>query len=294
MKTRAPFRLIAVGLTFLAGTFSLPPAPQDSYPESEKGLKQLIENLLRHVKASDKEGFDAAVQGLILPDPAGWFAATFPPEHGEHMVEDYEKLKGSLACDLYNDFGVMVREKWGLAEVYKFEESCGLSVSTTQYPVLAARRTKAPFYSVVFQSGGQGRTLWFFAHVDGGFRFLGPIQLRGLAVASARKDKTAEVEPDSPPRKVRIEGKVTPASLVYREGPVYPERARNAGLQGMVKLKAIGRDGKLKDIEVTSGHCWLVEAALEAVGKWRYKPTLLNGEAIEVVTTIDVAFTFSS
>ena len=62
----------------------------------------------------------------------------------------------------------------------------------------------------------------------------------------------------------------------------------------MVRLNAIiGKDGTIQNLKVISGHPLLVPAAMEAVKQWVYKPTLLNGEPVEVVTSIDVNFTLS-
>lgn len=59
----------------------------------------------------------------------------------------------------------------------------------------------------------------------------------------------------------------------------------------MVRLQAmIGKDGTVQDLKALSGHPWLVGAAIAAVQHWRYQPTLLNGEPVEVLTEIDVTF----
>ena len=50
----------------------------------------------------------------------------------------------------------------------------------------------------------------------------------------------------------------------------------------------------MKKVEVVSGHPLLVQAAGDAVKQWRYKPTTLNGEPVEVDTTVDVMFVISS
>ena len=76
--------------------------------------------------------------------------------------------------------------------------------------------------------------------------------------------------------------------------PVYPPLAKQARIQGVVRLDAIiGKDGTMKDLRAASGHPLLVPAALEAVRQWVYKPTLLNGNPVEVVTVVDVNFTLS-
>ena len=101
-------------------------------------------------------------------------------------------------------------------------------------------------------------------------------------------------EKPATPQRIRIGGSVQQAKLVRQPHPVYPPLAKQARIQGQVKLSAIiSKDGTIQKLEVISGHPLLVPAALEAVKQWVYQPTLLNGEAVEVVTQIDVNFTLS-
>jgi protein TonB len=81
-------------------------------------------------------------------------------------------------------------------------------------------------------------------------------------------------------------------SLIYQVKPVYPDLAKRARVQGAVVLEAtISKDGSIQNLRVVSGHVLLVDAAINAVQQWRYKPTMLNGEPIDVITTITVTFT---
>ena len=81
------------------------------------------------------------------------------------------------------------------------------------------------------------------------------------------------------------------AQLVSRTEPQYPILAKEARIQGTVFLRAIiSREGRITSLEVVSGHPLLVRAALDAVRQWRYRPTLLNGEPVEVETSITVIF----
>ena len=96
------------------------------------------------------------------------------------------------------------------------------------------------------------------------------------------------------PKQIRVGGNVQSAKLVNQPKPAYPPLARQARIQGVVKFNAvIGRDGSIQNLTLVSGHPLLVPAATEAVRQWRYQPTLLNGEPVEVVTQIDVNFTLS-
>src|SRR6266699_3306694 len=81
------------------------------------------------------------------------------------------------------------------------------------------------------------------------------------------------------------------ARLLAQPQPVYPPLARQARIQGNVVLHAIiDKDGRVGELQVISGHPLLVQSALDAVKNWRYQPTQLNGEPVEVDTTITVSF----
>ncbi len=97
-------------------------------------------------------------------------------------------------------------------------------------------------------------------------------------------------KPPQGPRAVVSEG-VQQALLVHRVEPVYPLLARQIHLEGTVQLHAIiGRDGTVRSLEVLNGHPILARAAREAVSEWRYRPTLLSGQPVEVETHITVIF----
>ena len=84
---------------------------------------------------------------------------------------------------------------------------------------------------------------------------------------------------------------VMEARLVHRVQPEYPAPARILHISGMVELRArIGTDGSVRELEVVSGNPILARAAREAVQQWRYQPTRLNGQPVEVETHITVTF----
>jgi protein TonB len=102
-----------------------------------------------------------------------------------------------------------------------------------------------------------------------------------------------EEKPKTPER-IRVGGNVQAAKLVRQPKPMYPPLAKQARIQGTVKFTAvIGKDGTIQNLQLVSGHPLLVQSAQEAVKQWVYQPTLLNGEAVEVITQIDVNFTLS-
>jgi protein TonB len=120
----------------------------------------------------------------------------------------------------------------------------------------------------------------------------------GAALGSVLTSAAAPPPPPPPkavtPKRIRVGGQVESAKLIFRPNPEYPQLAKMARIQGTVRLEAIiSKDGTIQDLHVVSGHPLLVKAALDAVSRWRYQPTLLNGEPVEVVTEVDVNFTLA-
>jgi protein TonB len=103
-------------------------------------------------------------------------------------------------------------------------------------------------------------------------------------------------DPPKPPAKPTIVGgDVQAAKLLKKVVPVYPQLAKQARVSGTVQLiGVIAKDGTIQQLQVASGHPLLVKAALDAVRQWIYRPTLLNGQAVEVIAPIDVIFTLSN
>lgn len=97
------------------------------------------------------------------------------------------------------------------------------------------------------------------------------------------------------PQRIRVGGGVQAASLVQKVDPVYPPLAVQARVQGTVQLNVtINGEGNVVNAQLVSGHPLLVNAAMEAVKQWKYKPTLLNGSPVEVVTQVEVPFALTN
>src|ERR1700674_310428 len=98
----------------------------------------------------------------------------------------------------------------------------------------------------------------------------------------------------APAKRIRVSQGVTTGLLIQKIEPKYPPLALAARIQGQVLLKAIiGKGGEIKELELLSGHPMLAPAAIEAVRQWHYRPFLLNGEPVEVDTTVTVNFQLS-
>ncbi len=116
-----------------------------------------------------------------------------------------------------------------------------------------------------------------------------------VLVISAPESTPGEFVPvpsPPPPHAQRIGGAVMQSQLLSQAKPVYPPLAKAARVQGTVTFETlIGADGHVQNLQLVSGPPLLVPASMEAVQQWVYKPTLLNGNPVEVITTVDVNFT---
>jgi protein TonB len=107
-----------------------------------------------------------------------------------------------------------------------------------------------------------------------------------VEVAKTKPVPVAEAVP------TRVSGGAQAAKLITRVVPAYPPLALRMRVSGTVHLLGIiGKDGRIRDLQVLDGHPMLRQAALEAVRQWIYSPTVLSGQPVEVEAPIDVNFT---
>ncbi|MGA8541674.1 MAG: energy transducer TonB [Terriglobales bacterium] len=116
----------------------------------------------------------------------------------------------------------------------------------------------------------------------------------GILSSTSNAANVPKLAIPAPTKRIRISQGVTEGRLIRKIEPPYPPLAKAARIQGAVVLAAIiSKSGEIQNLVLVSGHPLLVPAALEAVRQWRYRPYLLNGEPVEVETTITVNFQLS-
>jgi protein TonB len=116
----------------------------------------------------------------------------------------------------------------------------------------------------------------------------------GIVSATSNLAAVPKLALPAPPKRIRISQGITEGRILSKVQPEYPTLARSARIQGEVVLSAIiSKTGEIQNLVLVSGHPVLVPAAIKAVQQWRYRPYLLNGEPVEVETTITVHFQLS-
>jgi TonB family protein len=121
---------------------------------------------------------------------------------------------------------------------------------------------------------------------------LGKVQ-QTVTVKAPGQARHATAQATTTPQQIRVGGSVQATNLLRQVKPAYPQIARSQGIEGTVLMNAIiGKDGDLLSVTVVNklADPDLAAAALNAVKQWHYRPTLLNGEPVEVITTITMNF----
>jgi TonB family protein len=147
---------------------------------------------------------------------------------------------------------------------------------------------------------------WMYHHIDGiGDRVI--VQFRDStgagdyrmtidprAVSAIGRVNQQQFENFNSSERVRVPAAIQDKSLVVKIDPIYPPLAMQARVQGTVRFNIlVDKQGKVANVQLISGHPLLVNAAVDAVRQWVYKPTLLNGEPVEVTTQVDVNFSLN-
>jgi TonB family protein len=159
----------------------------------------------------------------------------------------------------------------GIFDATTFERRV-MRLTQNQTRVSVHRRFALVAANVLLAAAVCGAALALSVHVD--------------ALAAGEDQK-----PSAPNRPVNVRADIMDKQILSKVTPVYPVEAKNAGIQGSVALDAIiSKTGEVDRLKVISGPRQLQQSAIDAVRQWTYKPFLLNGEPVEVKTTISVIY----
>lgn len=267
------------------------------YPDSAKGLTALVDDIVQAINKGDAALVKAYMDSLVLADANSWFPDIFEKDLGQESAAEYAEIAPLLPGVLEAAFRKMAEKDATDIKTYRFDGVCDVGINGNIIVLLSLRRHSKPLYEIRFNSGDRSREIWAFAYANGGFRYIGNTRIGfGKSLKETpveHSEVAAQAKPgDSGAPRVRVQGLVQQAKMIHQVQPDYPDAARANHITGTVVLHAIiGKDGQVQQIEVTKGPCILDEAAIRAVRKWRYFPTKLNGEPVEVDTTISVTFT---
>jgi TonB family protein len=254
-------------------------AGESTYPESVEGLKSLLQDVFAAVKAGDLAKSSGYLAAFSIPNHEAWFLKTFGSSEGSRLETRYNELQPKFTEWLQKRIEQAVKDgrtEIGVSRIEKPEEA----QMRLMRAVLGALAQPIKIYTTSDSKSTDDKSPFYlgdFVYVDGGFRYLDRPVLQALSTA--------------PTMRVTVGGNVQRERLVRKVQPEYPQDAKDGKIQGTVVLHVIlGTDGTVQQIQVVSGHPLLVQSALDAMKQWRYQPTLLNGQAVEVDTQVNVIF----
>lgn len=264
-----PPALAAAGQPGASGTY----APIPSYPDSPGGLTKMMKQMLELSAHGGNAALSSYYHALALPNPDAWFASQFGDRDGTNFLESYLRTEQSLpalfADTLQTDTGL----KYDSVDVIRFRDACASDANETEYPILAAREQQGtPLYEVRFLKNGGYRWLFPFAYVDGGFRYLGNLEIV------------------APPNNF-LSPNIQQPKLIKEVQAVYPMGINMPGNTGNVRLWGIiSADGSVRDLHVIRGTCPYVKATIDAVKKWRFTPLMVDGKPQDMVYPFQYSF----
>jgi len=257
-----------------------PPDPAaPAIPNSPTGLQSQLEEIVRMKNKKELKRREQLISELRIPDPDAWFASAFGDDDGGKLAATYKNSWEGFEdrfTNMMTDFAQQGRTNISVKEISlpakPVAEGQNQPAATDAKPVTI-------FYSAAAAQGSESG--WPFpgvyTYVQGAFRLV--------------NWQTLYVLPYVKPTRMRIGGNVALAKLVQKVNPVYPAEARKNKVSGSVVLHVVeGMDGHILQVEVVSGPPELIDAAIEAVRQWRYSPTLLNGDPVEVDTKVEIVF----
>ncbi len=252
------------------------------YRDSPEGLKTQLQELLNAESARDEKKLSNQISFLTIPSHKDWFHDAFGSKEGPNLEARYVELQDKPAIWLKGRLEACTKQNKKDLDVKVIQ-----SPDDTLMPLLkiAAASIVRPtaIYNVNCRSNPDDKSQFFlgeFVYVDGAFRYLDHQVLQALS--------------NAPPMRITIGGNVQASKLVNKVQPNYPVEARDNHIQGTVVLHVIiAKDGSVTQIQVVSGDPSLVSSALDAVRQWRYQPTLLDGQPVEVDTRVNVTFQLS-
>lgn len=274
--------------------------------DSSSALQSWMTGLIDAIKTRDDTRERQLIGSLVMPiDASSWFA--------EHFDKNTAVLLRSAYAESMKDFE---RTASRLFEADVKRGSINIHVNRYADPntapgpfdrLLQSMTTRVPLYEVAingerpsFQiafspTGGPSKVVagdldGYFVDTAEGFRYI-PSEVSMIAVQERAKQDYETLSQDAADRPAVVRMKSVALTIVNRIRPTYPESARAKHISGEVRVSArIGKDGRVKEVNVKSGPPELQKAAADCVKKWRFKPVQIDGYAVEVESEFVVEF----
>lgn len=289
-------------------------AGASKYPDTKAGLQQLLDDAREAAKTGDSQKLTALLKDTEIPNCDAWLHTMYESDKADSWMSLCDAAtRREKEKSLMERFTVLAKADGEfLTRKVNDDPEPGRGM---EWGWLQAIRHPLDIYFASWKSAESAtiEPVGYFMFIDGGFRWESGIAIVNIkpevkqaqpgtpgdsSTATASQTGTFDAlngnDPQPPPpphNRIRIGGNVQARNLVHQVFPIYPQDAKYEHITGTVVLHVIvARDGSVQTVEVVSGPDALVRSAVDAVKQWRYKPILLNGQPVEVDTTVQVIF----
>ena len=281
------FRVLICGLLTFAPVVAInasanerahPAQTPSAIPASPSGLQSQLETILRAARDKNSKQLDDLVSDLQIPESANWFSASFGEELGSVLAATYNNSWKSYEYAVAQMFRADSSGKHFHVFVKEYSPSSPVPSDTFILAILQNSKLPLRLYTCgVGKDHPVGSLPGIYLYIQGSFRIVNWQTFYGL--------------PNAKPARIRVGTSVAMSQLIRQVNPVHSPENRQKHLQGTVLLHiVIDRDGSVVRAEPVSGPPELTQESVDAVRQWLFKPTLLNGDPVEVDTTVTIVF----
>jgi TonB family protein len=261
---------------------------EPSYPDTSMGLQNQIEDILRAAKTRDFDREAALVQALLMPENSTWFVDEYGPGFGARLATMYRQ-EPSLETRIKQVYEGDVRRGWTSPTILRYEDPEKINAPTDRF--LNCMNKIVPLYATVFREGQPTMVITlgddvrqtagdldgYFVYYHGGFRFIPMAVLMRL--------------PPQRPVRIQLDMNAMESKIITKVPVRLSQEALQKHLSGRVVVELIvGVKGNIKESKVLEGNATLGAAAIRAVRQWRFAPTSVDDDPVEV--ELQIPFTF--
>jgi TonB family protein len=262
-----------------------------TYANSSDGLQNLIADILQAAKDKNKAREADLINSLLIPDGSAWFTDVYGPGFGASLAAAYQRAKPGLEGEITAVYEGDVARGWTTPKILRYTDP--ESVDSPLDHFLNSMNQIVPLYATAFQAtrmsfvlslkpgGGPAQMAGdldgYFIYDQGGFRFV-PMNVLMML-------------PSERPVRIHLDMNVMQSKVIAQVPIRTPEEAIQKRISGQVVLDVVlDQSGNIKELRVLEGDPVLSAAVMDAVKQWRFAPTTLDGDPVEVEFQMPVKF----
>jgi len=261
------------------------------YPNTSEGLQSLVEGILHASRSKDTAKEIQLIHNLLLPEDSKWFSDEFGPGFGASLAAAYRRLAPNLGQDLQVIFENDAQQNLTKPKIFRYSDA-----ATSEFPInkfLNCMDGMVPLYQTAVDGNKTafgfakdpsqmgkiivGDPHGYFAFVQGGFRFI-PQEVLMLL-------------PRGRPVRIKLDMDMMNSKIINKTPMQVPPEAMTKHISGKVVVDLIlDVEGNIRESKLLEGNSVLANPVMETVKKWKFQPTKLDGDPVEVELQIPFSF----